>query len=93
MASLSVFSLSLDNLLVLFTGFMALYVVDFPVIKSYFFVFLDTAFCQNQSDHKWYLFDDNCVSEIKEQAVVVSARTFFLVELSLYYNFFAALLL
>jgi ubiquitin carboxyl-terminal hydrolase 4/11/15 len=32
-----------------------------------------TAFCQNQSDHKWYLFDDNCVSEIKEQAVVSSA--------------------
>jgi hypothetical protein len=55
---------------------MALYVIDIPVVKSYFFVFLDTAFCQNQSDHKWYLFDDNCVSEIKEQAVVVSARIF-----------------
>lgn len=74
MALLSVFSLSLENLVVLFIDFMALYVVDIPVVKSYFFVFLDTAFCQNQSDHKWYLFDDNCVSEIKEQAVVVSAR-------------------
>ncbi|KDR08685.1 Ubiquitin carboxyl-terminal hydrolase 4, partial [Zootermopsis nevadensis] len=29
-----------------------------------------TASCQNHNDHKWYLFDDNSVSEIKEQAVV-----------------------
>ncbi|PSN47889.1 Ubiquitin carboxyl-terminal hydrolase 15 [Blattella germanica] len=32
-----------------------------------------TAFCQNQNDHKWYLFDDNSVSEINEQSVVSSA--------------------
>lgn len=36
----------------------------------------DTAFCQNQNDLKWYLFDDNSVSEISEQAVVVSAVSF-----------------
>lgn len=36
----------------------------------------DTAFCQNQNDLKWYLFDDNSVSEINEQAVVVSAVRF-----------------
>jgi hypothetical protein len=42
------------------------------------FFFPDTAFCQNQNDLKWYLFDDNSVSEINEQAVVVSAKCFIL---------------
>ncbi|XP_069693943.1 ubiquitin carboxyl-terminal hydrolase 15-like isoform X2 [Periplaneta americana] len=32
-----------------------------------------TASCQNQNDQKWYLFDDNSVSELSEHAVVSSA--------------------
>ena len=59
------------NLWTLPRGFLFLnYILFFSSSSS------DTAFCQNQNDLKWYLFDDNSVSEISEQAVVVSAVSF-----------------
>lgn len=53
---------------------MLLFLVELDFVCNMFCDIVDTAYCRNDQDEKWYYFDDSSVSDTSEEQAVVGSH-------------------